>query len=49
MEVTKCLERKDKIKYAIIPRKSDIAKGDAIAIIKLDEEEIKHGNRRDNR
>lgn len=41
MEVTKCLERKDKIKYCVIPKNSDILKGDAIAIIKLNEEEIK--------
>ena len=40
MEVTKCLERKDKIKYCIIPKKSDIKKDDAIAIIKLNEKEI---------
>ena len=41
MEVTKCLERTDKIKYAIIPKKSDIKKGDPLAIIKLNEEELK--------
>lgn len=42
MEVTKCLQRKgDKIKMAIIPKKSEIKKGDCIAIIKLEEEDIK--------
>lgn len=41
MEVTKCLQRTDGIKYAIIPKKSDINKGDAIAISKLDEKEVK--------
>jgi len=41
MEVTKLLERKDGIKYAIIPMKSEIQKGDCIAIIKLTEEDIK--------
>lgn len=37
MEVTKCLQRTDDIKYAIIPKKSDIEKGDPVAIIKLEE------------
>ena len=41
MEVTKLLERKYGIKYAIIPMKSKIQKGDCIAIIKLTEEDIK--------
>lgn len=40
METTKCLQRTDGIKYAIIPKKSDIQKGDSIAIIKLNEEEV---------
>jgi hypothetical protein len=40
MEVTKVLERKDGIKYVIIPKKSDLNKGDCIAIIKLNEEDI---------
>ena len=41
MEVTKCLQRTDGIKYAIIPKKSDINKGDAIAITKINPEEVK--------
>jgi len=41
MEVTKCLGRKDGIKYAIIPKKSDIVKGDAIMITKINEKEVK--------
>lgn len=41
MEVTKLLERTDGIKYAIIPKKSEIKKGDCIVIIKLTEEDIK--------
>ena len=45
MEVRKCLERTDGIKYVIIPKKSDIKKGDPIAIIKLDEKEVKKNAR----
>lgn len=41
METTKVLERKDGIKYTIIPKKSQIKKSDCVAIIKLNEEEIK--------
>lgn len=41
MEVTKCLRRKDGIKLAIIPKKSKIRKGDCIAIIKLEEKEVR--------
>lgn len=41
METTKCLERKDGIKYSIIPKKSLIKKGDSVAIIKLDEDKLK--------
>jgi hypothetical protein len=49
VEVTKCLERGDGIKYAIIPKKSDIKKGECIAIIKMNEEEIKkYGKARRN-
>jgi len=39
-EVTKCLIRTDGIKYAIIPKKSEIQKGDALMIIKLNEQDI---------
>ena len=46
MEVTKCLLRTDGIKYCIIPKKSNIEKGDSIAIIKLNEEDIKNAKRR---
>jgi hypothetical protein len=46
MEVTKCLERTDGIKYAIIPKKSDIQKGDPIMIIKINEKEVLKNVRR---
>jgi hypothetical protein len=47
MEVTKCLERKDKIKMVIVPKKSSISKGDCVAIIKLDEKEVLENGRRE--
>ena len=34
MEVSKCLERKDGVKMTIIPKKSDIKKGDPVLITK---------------
>ncbi len=46
MEVTKCLERKDGIKMAIIPKKSNILKDDCIAIIKLNEKEVLNNGRK---
>ena len=46
MEVTKCLERTDGIKYAIIRKKSDIKKGDNIGIVKINEEEVKKNDKR---
>jgi hypothetical protein len=42
MEVTKCLQRKgDGAKMVIVPKHSDIVKGDCVAIIKLNESEVK--------
>lgn len=46
MEVAKCLERTDGIKYAIIRKSSDIKKGDPIAIIKLEEKEVRENDRK---
>ena len=41
MEIRKCLERKDGVKMVIVPKKSDIRKGDYICIEKLSKKEIK--------
>ena len=41
MEVTKILERKDGIKYCIVPKKSKIKKADCVAVIKIEEEKIR--------
>lgn len=38
-EVKKVLERKDGIKMVIIPKQSQLKKGDWVKIIKLEEEE----------
>jgi hypothetical protein len=38
IEIRKVLERKDGIKMVIIPKKSEIKKGDYVRIIKLEEE-----------
>jgi hypothetical protein len=48
MEVTKCLERGDGIKMVIVPKKSEIKKGDCVAIIKLNEKEVLENDRRKN-
>jgi len=40
MEIRKCLERKDKVKMIIIPRKYDIVKDDLVGIVKLNEKEV---------
>ncbi len=35
MEIRKCLERKDGVKMVIVPKKSDIKKGDYVKIEKI--------------
>jgi len=41
MEIRKILLRTDGIKYLIIPKASDLEKGDFVMITKLNEKEIK--------
>jgi len=47
MELAKCLQRKDGIKYLIIRKNSDIKKGDNLMIIKVNEEEVEKNVRRE--
>ena len=46
MEIKKCLQRTDGIKYVIVPKESEINKGDDVALIKIDEEEVKQNAKR---
>jgi hypothetical protein len=46
MEVARCLQRTDGIKYVIIKKASDIIKGDNVAIIKLSEKEVRENARK---
>lgn len=39
MEIKKVLLRVDGVKYIIIPRNSDLKKGDCVKIIKMEEED----------
>ena len=41
MEIRKCLERKDGVKMVIVPKKSDIKKGDYVRIEKIMKKEVK--------
>jgi carbonic anhydrase/acetyltransferase-like protein (isoleucine patch superfamily) len=41
MEVKKVLLRADGVKYIIIPRNSNLQKGDVVKITKIEEDEIK--------
>ncbi len=40
MEIRKCLERKDGVKMVIVPKKSDIKKGDYVKIEKIRKKEV---------
>ena len=40
MEIRKCLERKDGVKMVIVPKKSDIKKGDYEKIEKIRKKEV---------
>jgi len=40
MEIRKILQRTDGIKYLIIPKKSDLKKGDYVMIIKINQKEV---------
>ena len=46
MEIRKVLERKDKVKMVIIPKKSDIIKDDMVGVIKLNKKEVEEYVRR---
>jgi len=46
MEIRKVLERKDGVKMAIVPKNSDIKKGDYVKIIKMEEKEDGKGRRK---
>jgi len=46
MEIRKVLERKDKVKMVIIPKKSDIVKDDYVGISKLNTKEVEEYVRR---
>lgn len=46
MEIRKVLERKDGVKMVIVPKDSEIKKGDYIMITKVDEKEVKNGRRK---
>jgi len=46
MEIRKVLERKDKVKMVIIPKKSEIRKDDLVGVIKLNEREVEKYARR---
>jgi len=39
MEIKKVLERKDGIKFIVVPKNSNIKKGDYVRIIKINERE----------
>jgi len=43
VEVRRVLERSDKIKYLIIPKKSSIVKDDLVIVRKLNTTEINNG------
>ena len=40
MEIRRVLERKDGIKYLIIPKRSDINPGDHVGIVKINQTEV---------
>lgn len=46
MEIRKCLERKDGVKMVIVPKNSDIKKGDYVKIEKIKKKEVKNNGRR---
>jgi len=49
MEIRKVLERKDGIKYLIIPKKADFKKGDFVEINKIGGQDGREGkDRKDN-
>jgi len=48
LEIKKVLERGDGVKMIIVPKGSDIIKGDYVGIIKLNEKEVKKYGREKN-